>query len=278
MNTMIESVKNACNILNISYEDPQGEDISVRLDINGKYFYCIYNKHFFNRTDIQVICTDKDYTYSLLQGRVAYPRYKRYLEVNGARKQGFNPDLVTNEEIVEDIPKNFQFPMIVKMNRGSLGKNVFKCLNIDDVKTAVDRIFQKDEPRDNLLLAQEYIDIKHEYRVITYKGNIEFIYEKDISNASFNGNLSPLHWDGGKAILVEDKEIIKNMQDFISPIFPIIPVTFAGLDIVEDLSGNYWFIEINGNPMFKVFARDCGSEKLDILMVKILSDYLQKDK
>ena len=49
-----------------------------------------------------------------------------------------------------------------------------------------------------------------------------------------------------------------------------------GIDIVEDMNGKYWFIEINGNPAFGHFVDDCGSKELDNLMVKILSDIISK--
>lgn len=278
MNTTQNAIINACKKLNLEYEDPRGDGISIRVKINDKWHYSIYNGAFFNTSDVTIVCTDKEYTYSILKDVVKYPRYKGYLEYQSSIEHGFESELKTNESIIEDICKNFSYPLIVKMNKGSMGKNVFKCEDKGQVINAVNTIFSKPFPQDYLLIAQEYIDIKHEYRVITYKGNIEFVYEKDLSNASFNGNLSPLHWDGGKAILVEDNEIVKNIETFISPIFPIIPVTFAGLDIIQDSNGKLWFIEINRTPGFSNFLRDCGSEKLDTLMVKILSDYLQKDK
>ena len=256
MNATIQSLKSASEKLDIECVDPRGDGISLRITINGQNYYCIYNKHFFNRSDIQTVCNDKEYTYSILKDKIKYPRYKRYLEPKGAKEYGFEKEILSNEEIVDDILENFKFPIIVKMNRGSKGKNVFKCDSRAEIENAVDTIFNDNILQDNLLLAQEYINIKHEYRVITYKGKIELMYEKDFLDATFNGNLSPLHWDGGKAVLIEDEGLKNSIQEFITPIFPIIPITFAGLDIVEDTNGKYWFIEINNYPMLKILLRD----------------------
>ena len=48
---------------------------------------------------------------------------------------------------------------------------------------------------DYIFLAQEYISIAQEYRVLVYDNELQFVYLKDNSEADFTGNISPLHFE-----------------------------------------------------------------------------------
>src|SRR5690606_31402181 len=111
--------------------------------------------------------------------------------------------------IIDEVKLNFAFPLIIKMNSGSVGKNVYLCQNELDLKKAVEKIFNHfDKDHDYLLLAQEYVRIAKEYRVIVRKGRVALAYLKDNSSATFSGNLSPLHWENGTAVLIESQSLL----------------------------------------------------------------------
>jgi glutathione synthase/RimK-type ligase-like ATP-grasp enzyme len=110
-------------------------------------------------------------------------------------------------------------------------------------------------------LAQEAIQIEREYRAIFLNQALVLLYEKNIKNATFTGNLSPLHWEGAQAIHIKDRDLINQMEDFIKPVFERFPISYGGFDIAVDKSGKLWLIEINSNPNYGIFIRD-NSEHL----------------
>jgi glutathione synthase/RimK-type ligase-like ATP-grasp enzyme len=105
------------------------------------------------------------------------------------------------EQIVSKISQWFSFPVIIKQNSGSQGKNVFLCKNVDELYQAVSRVFNRqDKNYDYLVLAQEFVKIKKEYRVIYFEGKVELVYEKSLNggfdgegfeNLNFGDNISP---------------------------------------------------------------------------------------
>ncbi|MCC3465308.1 MAG: alpha-L-glutamate ligase, partial [Microcoleus sp. PH2017_06_SFM_O_A] len=124
---------------------------------------------------------------------------------------------------------------------------------------------------DYVCLAQEYIDIRHEYRAVFFNHKLVLLYEKDKSDAKFAGNLSPLHWEGAKAKHITDSEIISEIENFVRPVFEEIRINYGGFDIALDTNGKYWLIEINSSPNFEIFVRDNHRR----IAVKMFKDMLE---
>lgn len=102
---------------------------------------------------------------------------------------------------------------------------------------------------------------------------IELVYEKDISQATFSGNLSPLHWDGAVARKIdrtEDAQLWNDLEHFVAPLFEQLSLVYGGLDICVDLAGNYCLIEINSQPAYKLLVESEGEQILVDLYVKIV--------
>ena len=210
----------------------------------------------FNSASVAEIFKDKEYTYQLLNGKINTPRtlgfvspqceekYKKYLSF---------PDI---ESIVLEVNKKFAFPVILKRNRGAGGNNVFLCKTREQIKEALEIIFNvNSKDYDHVALAQEYIEIAHEYRAVFCKEKLVLLYEKDKSQAEFAGNLSPLHWEGAKAKHIINPTLMSEIQDFVKPVFAEIAINYAGLDIALDKNGAYWLIEINSSRNYDIFVR-----------------------
>jgi len=88
----------------------------------------------------------------------------------------------------------------------------------------------------------------------------------------FVGNLSPLHWENSKSVLIDDKNFLTKMSAFIKPVFSKIDLKYAGLDIIEDKLGKLWLIEINSQPGFTYFIRDNSDKEIIKMYRKILLD------
>ncbi|NCN51055.1 MAG: hypothetical protein GW762_01530 [Candidatus Pacebacteria bacterium] len=218
------------------------------------------------------LCSDKAYTYDLIKDVVAMPETRRYLDPDGRY-----PDYHAFEsqaEIIADIRQTFrEMPLIIKKNRGSMGNGVYLCQNWEEVTAAVAATFRKDfAGYDYLCIAQTALSIQTEWRVIMYKGKLQFMYEKDIQAAQFTGNLSPLHWENSTAKIETDVALQAEIQAFLDPFFTVWQLPYGGFDVVRDTNGKLWQIEVNSHPAFSIFLRDNDPEPLRQLFRTLVKD------
>lgn len=252
----------ACKKLGVEYQIIHKDKIAVRIKIREKYYYFIHHHKPFNTKDVAWICRDKDLSYTILGGKLNVPRWKSYLTPYAEEPHRHLVRFHSIESISEDMEREFRYPFIVKQNRGTMGHNVFLCNERTDVVKALEAIYHGNGNRDYLAIAQEKIDIVREYRVVVYKRNVIFSYLKDNSAAKFNGNWSPLHWEGAKAELVEGKELNAQFEEFLKPIYEEIDLIFGGIDIAVDRAGKMWLIELNSSPGLGHFIKDCGDKEV----------------
>lgn len=278
MLTNIELLLAACQELNIPYEILHPSQNLIRIKDRGENYYFVNYMMPFNSASIAQIFKDKEYTYQLLNGKINTPRtlgffsphcqekYKKYLTF---------PDI---ESILLEVNKNFAMPMIIKKNRGAGGNNVFLCETTEQVKEALEIIFNIDsKDYDYVALAQEYIEIAHEYRAVFCKEKLVLLYEKDKSQAEFAGNLSPLHWEGAKAKHIINPNLMSEIEDFVKPVFAEMAINYAGFDIALDKNGQYWLIEINSTPNYDIFMRD-NDRQIVVTMFKGILETLIVNK
>ena len=249
-------VAQACNNLKIPYiiHDEHGNCVEVH-GRNRKLFFINFETPW-NDDSSAKLCRDKEFTYRVLHKYVAMPssvaffdpafqlkRYKRFVKHDDINK------------IANEICGKFVFPIIVKMNSGSKKRNVFLCRDEKKVRRALELIYDKKSLNyDYIAIAQSYVDIKAEYRVIIFKSKVLLIYTK--------------HTREAKA--VRDASSLKRIKKFIAPIFEYTNAQFAGLDIAIDRKGAMWLFEMNSCPGFDRFARKYGEKTVVKLYEKML--------
>lgn len=273
-----EALIEACKQLKIKYEIAHKHQITVKLFLGPKDENTLFFTHHykpFNREDMSKICKDKDLSYTLLNEYIKVPKWKSYLAPNLNEKYTNLLEYKTKKEIATDIEMNFSYPVIIKRNFGSQGHNVFLCTNRSQIIKALSKIYSRSHKFgafDYLAVAQQYIKIKKEYRVIAYKRKLLFAYEKNIDQATFTGNLSPLHWENSIGILVEDKDSLQKLENFMQGVFAALPINFVGLDIAIDENGQYYIIEINNSPGMGIGASSFGMKPIIDMFKYILTD------
>ncbi|MEG4391809.1 YheC/YheD family protein [Microcoleus sp. BROC3] len=278
MLTNIQILLAACEELNIPYEILHPSQNLIRLKQGGEEYYFVNYMTAFNSASVAEIFKDKEYTYQLLNGKINTPRtlgfvsphcedkYKKYLSF---------PDI---ESIVLEVNKKIAFPVILKRNRGAGGNNVFFCESREQIKAALEIIFNvNSKDYDYVGLAQEYIEIAHEYRAVFCKEKLVLLYEKDKSQAKFAGNLSPLHWEGAKAKHIINPNLMSEIEDFVKPVFTEMAINYAGFDIALDKNGAYWLIEINSSPNYDIFVTD-NDRQIVVTMFKSILETLIVNK
>jgi glutathione synthase/RimK-type ligase-like ATP-grasp enzyme len=264
----------ACNRLGLPYSFIANDENFLRIERSGRRYYFPGASTPFNDGATSKICRDKEFSYKLLKDVIAMPKSMGFVDPEGPEKYRGYARVDSAEGIVKKICSEFNLPVIVKRNSGSQGQHVFLCKNREEVEAAVQKVFERDiekpDKYDHVVLAQEYIEGKREYRAVVFEKKILLLYEKDISGAEFTGNLSPLHWDNSKAVHIKDEKLIERMQAFTAPIYPLLDLRYGGLDIIEDAEGNLSLVELNSRPGFGRFAEDNGSEPLVQMYQKIL--------
>lgn len=271
MLTNIRILLKACQALSIEYEVLHPNQNLVKVKVNGCDYYFTNYATPLTPQAIAEIFKDKQYFYQVFQDVVKMPYTRSFISPYCDQKYRDYLKFVTITEIVEEIARCFELPIIVKRNRGSAGNNVFKCEDLPETRLALETIFNVNlKNYDYIALAQESISIAKEYRCVYLNHELVILYEKDISQARFVGNLSPLHWEGAIAKQVSDQQIIHKINEFTKPIFQKMRITYVGLDVAVDQEGNYWMIEANSHPNFDIFIRDNGESIVIAMFEKIL--------
>lgn len=270
----MRSLVKACENLGMSYQkiDQLGNLIGINID--GEDFYFTISRVPINNEPIAAICLSKAYAYWFLNKELAMPKTKAYLDPDSEEEEiQKNVEYKTQKLVVADILKNFQLPVVVKMNAGAKGKHVYKCESKKEVANAVKAVFlKKQKYYDSTILAQEFIEIKNEYRAILLDGEMLLLYEK-VSNEKIT-NLSPLHNDDGRAEVVTDENIQNEIKNLVEGSLKLKKLEWIGLDIARDEKGRLFVLELNTRPGFSYFIRDNG----DTLIVEMYEKLLNRIK
>jgi glutathione synthase/RimK-type ligase-like ATP-grasp enzyme len=279
MLTNIEILLEACRELNIPYEILHPSQNLIRIKHGGEDYFFVNYMTPFNSGSIAQILKDKEYTYQLLNGKVNTPKTLSFVSPHCDNKYKKYIIFSDIDSMVLEVNKNLAFPVILKRNRGSGGNNVFLCESREQIKAALEIIFNiNSKDYDYVALAQEYIEIAHEYRAVFLKDKLVLLYEKDNSQAEFSGNLSPLHWEGATAKHIIDQKLMSEIEDFVKPVFAEVTINYAGFDIALDTKGEYWLIEINSTPNYDIFVRDNDRQILVTMFKDILESLVVNKK
>jgi len=272
----IKCLTTACDKLSVPYSFIDEEHNVVELKIKDKKYLFLHTTTPFNNESEAHLFLDKYYTYKLLSKNVNMPFTKSYMDPTVDSRYLHYLNYKSIDEITQDISNNFSYPLVIKMNKGARGRNIHRCNSKEETELAINKVFDKQSrDYDYIMLAQEYIKIQKEFRVIFFKNKIVLIYEKDFSKAEFSNNLSPLHMNNSFAKEVKDTSLHDKINDFTKEIYPLTNLNFAGLDIILDENNKFYLLEISSKPGFEFFARDNGEETLTKMyedMIRELTD------
>ncbi len=273
MNANIQALITACKQAGIRYDSVhKGGNVIIVHTGNRPAIFSNWTPPV-NPHSIGNLCSDKDFLYAAMSPYVHMPKTLSFLDPKIPKVYDEYARCSTYEEIVGQIENNFDYPLIVKRNRGTRGVHTFRVQDRATLHSKLATIYDKSlKAYDYVALAQELIDIKAEFRAVFYKNALIFAYLKDTSNADYAGNLSPLHWDGAKASQVTDKRLLDKLEQFVVPGLNHLGIDYAGVDIALDQEDKLFLIEVNSSPGFDIFAQDCGQEDVVRLYSLILED------
>jgi len=272
MNRNIRAFIAACNRMGIPYQSHHKTNNLISVEVNGRSYAFVNWTTPFNTHSVMKLCQDKDYFYSFYHDVVHMPKTISFLNPYSDSQYAQYLDSATIYGIIEQIEADFSYPLIVKKNRGSWGSNVFKVENRRELEKGLLEIYSASSSRSDYIgLAQEFIDVDVEYRVIFFYGEYQFAYEKIGGEGDDFENISPLHTEGSKAQYVANATTIQAISDFCAPLFDKHMIQFCGLDIARDKEGKLWLIEANSSPGFDHIIRHEGDELVVQLYEKMLN-------
>ncbi len=261
----------ACNELHLSYSFFDDNHNCIRVRVKDAELFFVNCATSFNIESHARIAEDKYFTYKLCHTSLSMPTTHIYIDPLVPPQHREYADYLSYEAIVSHIVQTNPLPVIVKRNRGSYGNNVFLCKREEEVATAIQAVFNKQSQHyDYAALAQEYLRIAREFRVITFQQKVLLLYEKDTTGAQFVGNLSPLHWKNAKAVHIKDEILVRQVERFLQPFFTKLPLTFVGFDVARLEDGTLSLIEANTRPGLDYFIKDNGSTPVVELYRKML--------
>ncbi|MBI2474327.1 MAG: hypothetical protein HYV68_01370 [Candidatus Taylorbacteria bacterium] len=245
----------------------------VSIEKSGKrLFFVNYSTPFDDPAAVK-ICKDKEFAHFLLEKKIRMPMAKGYFDPLYSEASEIHGGAGSYASIAGNIMKEFTLPLIIKPNSRSRGRNVCLCSEGRHVYDAIEKIFDHDsEYYDYVALVEDYVAPHREFRVIVFKQKILLVYEKNIAEAKFIGNLSPLHWDGARAVVVKDEAVLQRLGEFIAPIFNELKLDFTGLDVILGRDNKFYLIELNTSIGFAHFVKDNGDEPIVDLYRTILSE------
>ncbi len=176
--------------------------------------------------------------------------------------------------------------LLVKDNRGSCGKNIYKCVDVKAMRENIEKLFLSEY----LVAISPFINIEAEYRLIMLNGELQVIYgkrikevigdgvksirelciDKDIENKfldevfldlvleknesrklDFQHNLSRY----GEFFKVEDEAFKQQLLDIAKTVVDYIGIKFASVDIVMT-EGVLKVLEVNSGVMMENYGKD----------------------
>lgn len=275
LNILYKQIDDYGNYLILNFPDILNKKTntnSKKADYFVKPLHFIYWSTPFNNPAVSKMLKDKDFSFKFLDGQLSIPKTKAYLNPKCSRKNKIFRKYETIKNIMDDSKNIFEYPLIVKMNSGSLGKNVYKCNNRKEKEKALNKIFNKRSKNyDHIALIQEYIEIEKEYRVIRFREENLLIYEKVCKEKT--KNLSPLH-NPGAAIRVVDLKSTEaiDIKKFLEQSNNLRQLEFVGIDLVKDKNGEFKLIELNARPGFDQIVKHAG----DKVVIEMYCDILRK--
>lgn len=241
-----------------------------RADINGwKYFQI--NKTPFNSEVEYHICRDKMHSYTLLSPVVRMPKTLSFIDFGIHDKYKKYLKTPTLEHAIEEVETAFTYPVVIKMNGGALGDNVFKCNNRDEAEAAFQEIFRDSKNYDYVALAQEYIPAVEEYRLVCAFGEPVLAYKR--GNAK---GFNVKYWQQGEqAQLMTDAEKIAELHAFVKPTYQELDIGYAGFDIILAEDGTYSLIEVNSSPKTDNIVDSDGERCIIDMYKRVIGLYQQ---
>lgn len=237
----------ACRNLDLTYTPVSDNGNVVRVTKDGRPVFFMRNKHPFNDYVSGRLAEDKGYQYELFsEAGLLLPQTMTVFNPLADRRFERYKTHVSVDAIVKDILDQFDLPVVLKRNRGSMAQSVY--LEVDEVglRTRLQELCEESSRMDNVLLIQAFVD-GPEYRIVASQDTFLLAYEKQ-NDAEIGEDLNPLHQAGGVAVPVTDPQLLDEMRGLVQVLNGALDLGFYAIDLIAGPDG-LSILEVNPNPV-----------------------------
>lgn len=264
-------LKKACQNLGVELTPASEDGNVVRIIRKQRPIYFLRNRHPFNDYVAGRLAEDKGYQYELFRqaglqvpytlmafNPLADARFDRY-QTHGSV-----------EAIVDDVERQFTYPVVVKRNRASMALGVYLETDRTGLESRLRHLCEDGARFDNVLLIQTFVE-GPEYRIVASGDRLMLAYEKVTEPEEKAGDLNPLHQRGGKAVRVKNPALLQTLSELPRGIGKVMDLGFYAIDVIHSREELH-ILEINPNPICHFYNAHNGREDF----VKIYEYLIQK--
>ena len=233
-----------------------------------------------NKASLAKIFDDKYATYELLN-LYDIPVIEHKLLYTKTNKNDY-ANCMNDYEYIKNIYKNYNKDIVIKINKGTCGKNVKHFTNLAEIK----KFYNKLSGEKSYSICPFY-NIENEYRVVVLNNEIRLIYKKILPiiygdgkstikellkkyNYNYFKDYNGLNKDvvlkeneeykhswkfnlstGALASLEIDSETKNKIEEIIKKITSKLDIIFCSIDIIKTNKNSYYVLEINSGVMMK---------------------------
>jgi dihydrofolate synthase/folylpolyglutamate synthase len=243
----LQCLEIACRNLGVVYTPVSDNGNVVRIYKDGRPMYFMRNKHPFNDYVSGRLAEDKGYQYELFQqAGLCIPKTMVVFNPLADRRFDRYKTHASVDAIVEDVMAQFDLPVVLKRNRGSMAQGVYLETDLEGLKKRLQDLCEESGRMDNVLLVQAFV-AGPEYRIVASQDHLLLAYEKQ-SDAHIGEDLNPLHQAGGVAMPVVDTALLHEMRVVVRALNGVLDLGFYAIDLIAGADG-LSILEVNPNPI-----------------------------
>ncbi|MCZ6633572.1 MAG: Mur ligase family protein [bacterium] len=266
-------LKAACQNLGVDVRPVSADGNVVRLMQGIRPVHFLRNRHPFNDYVAGHLAGDKSYQYELFRqaglpvpytlsvfNPLAISRFDRYQTHSSV------------EAIVEDVERQFTYPVVIKRNQSSMAQGVYLETDRAGLLSRLQELCESSGLLYNVFLIQTFVE-GPEYRIVASGDRLLLAYEKVVDWDGVVEDLNPLHQAGGKAIRVTHPELLQAMADLPREIHQVLNLGFYAVDAIRSKEG-FQILEINANPICHFYNADNGREDFVRIYEYLIRKYI----
>lgn len=204
------------------------------LEKNTKVRFALGFKFGINSAASSMVADDKCATYEVLQ-KQGIPAVCHRLLYKKDNPAPYAQEYQSEEYIEEFFRQNHEH-IVVKPNNGQGGEGVYRAQSMEDVKSALEKIFQSNE----MAALSPFYDILHEYRFIMLDGEVRLAYRK-VRGEDWRFNLN----SGARAEKIEDTELYERLKSLAIKSAKALNLRFCSVDMAELAEHELVIMEVN---------------------------------
>lgn len=227
--------------------DPVCDSPSVTIEFANKSYSFMFGRTPFNSESAQEFIDNKWKVYQALQGRFPVPYTEAIAKNDATDTKNLKSRLLGK---INNPDNPLKFPIVLKPNMGSLGKDVFIVDSPENIEDSLNRIRSNKESGRYILMQQFMGDCDGaftEMRAICLDGRSQIVFERKLNYAD-DDYITDLVEADNVVSHIEDDYIINQIDQIAQHLYDTYDVSYVAFDLKCDRQNKIWVLEGNSSP------------------------------